>query len=77
MRLALCQLPVSAKPPVNLARVRSALRQAADQGGDLAVFPEATQVRFGSDLAAAAEPLDGQFCSGLAAAATRADWISP
>jgi predicted amidohydrolase len=33
------------------------------------VFPEATQVRFGSDLRAAAEPLDGPFGSGLAAAA--------
>ena len=33
------------------------------------MFPEATQVRFGSDLRAAAEPLDGPFCSGLAAAA--------
>src|SRR5207302_1414572 len=50
-------------------RVRDALAQAADQGADLAVFPEATQVRFGSDLLAAAEPLDGPFCSGLAAAA--------
>ena len=45
------------------------LREAADGGADLAVFPEATQVRFGSDLRAAAEPLDGPFCSGLAAAA--------
>jgi deaminated glutathione amidase len=69
MRVALCQIPVSSKPPVNADRVREALGQAADQGADLAVFPEATQVRFGSDLAAAAEPLDGPFCSGLAAAA--------
>ena len=45
------------------------MREAAEQGADLAVFPEATQVRFGSDLRAAAEPLDGPFCSGLAAAA--------
>jgi predicted amidohydrolase len=45
------------------------MAEAAAQGADLAVFPEATQVRFGSDLAAAAEPLDGPFCSGLAAAA--------
>jgi predicted amidohydrolase len=69
MRVALCQIPVSSRPEVNSGRVRDALAQAADQGADLAVFPEATQVRFGSDLRAAAEPLDGPFCSGLAAAA--------
>src|SRR6266516_4490890 len=69
MRVALCQIPGSSRPEVNSGRVRDALAQAADQGADLAVFPEATQVRFGSDLRAAAEPLDGPFCSGLAAAA--------
>jgi deaminated glutathione amidase len=69
MRVALCQIPVSSRPEVNAVRVRDALGQAADGGADLAVFPEATQVRFGSDLRAAAEPLDGPFCSGLAAAA--------
>jgi deaminated glutathione amidase len=67
MRIALCQIPVSSWPSVNLERVRGALVQA--HGADLAVFPEATQVRFGSDLRAAAEPLDGPFCSGLADAA--------
>ena len=51
---------------MNLARVREALGRAAAQGADLAVFPEGTQVRFGSDLRAAAEPLDGPFCSELA-----------
>ena len=69
MRVALCQIPVSSRPEVNAGRVRDALAQAAGQGADLAVFPEGTQVRFGSDLGAAAEPLDGPFCSGLAAAA--------
>src|ERR1700761_436699 len=69
MRVALCQIPVSSRPEVNAGRVRDALAQAADQGADLAVFPEATQVRFGSDLLAAAEPLDGPVCSGRAAAA--------
>lgn len=69
MRVALCQIPVSSRPEVNSGRVRDALAEAADRGADLAVFPEATQVRFGSDLRAAAEPLDGPFCSGLAAAA--------
>ena len=69
MRVALCQIPVSSRPSANLERVRAAVLSAADQGADLAVFPEATQVRFGSDLRAAAEPLDGPFCAGLASAA--------
>jgi len=69
MRVALCQLPVSADPGVNLRRAREALGAAAADGADLAVFPEATMVRFGADLRAAAEPLDGPFCSGLAEAA--------
>src|SRR6266581_2705139 len=69
MRVALCQIPVSSRPEVNSGRVIQALAAAADQDADLAVFPEATQIRFGSDLRAAAEPLDGPFCSGLAAAA--------
>ena len=72
MRVALCQIPVSSRPEVNAGRVRDALGSAAAQGADLAVFPEATQVRFGSDLLAAAEPLDGPFCSGLAAEAKQA-----
>lgn len=69
MRIALCQLPVSSQPGVNLKRARDALHEAAAGGARLAVFPEATMARFGSDLRAAAEPLDGPFCSGLAAAA--------
>jgi len=67
MRIALCQLPVSSDPAVNLSRTRDALREAAANGASLAVFPEATMVRFGSDLRGAAEPLDGPFCSGFAA----------
>ena len=69
MRVALCQIPVSSRPDVNARRVEVAMADAAEQGADLAVFPEATQARFGSDLRAAAEPLDGPFCSGLAAMA--------
>jgi len=71
MRIALCQLPVSSRPDVNLRRVQLALQNAAEDGADLAVFPEATPTRFGTDLRAAAEPLDGPFCSGLAAAAKK------
>jgi deaminated glutathione amidase len=68
MRIALCQIPAGPDPVVNLARARDALGQAAAGGAELAVFPEATMVRFGSDLRAAAEPLDGPFCAELAAA---------
>jgi predicted amidohydrolase len=71
MRIALCQLPISPDPAVNLARVADALAAAAQQGADLAVCPEATQARFGSDLRAVAEPLDGGFGSGLAEIARR------
>lgn len=69
MRVALCQLPVTDDPMANLGRAREAVQQAAAGGAGLAIFPEATQIRFGNDLRAAAEPLDGPFGSGLAAAA--------
>jgi predicted amidohydrolase len=72
MRIALCQIPVSPDRYINLSRVKGALAEAAAGGADLAVFPEATMVRFGSDLAAAAEPLDGPFCSELASACAAA-----
>jgi predicted amidohydrolase len=65
MRVALCQLPISSAPAVNLGRVRAAVADAASQGAGLAVFPEATLARFGSNLRVAAEPLDGPFCRGL------------
>jgi predicted amidohydrolase len=68
MRIALCQVPVSSDVPVNLSRVRAALKEAAAGNAELAVFPEATMVRFGADLRAAAEPLDGPFCTAVAEA---------
>jgi len=75
MRVALCQLPISPDPVVNLGRVRAAVADAAGQGARLAVFPEATLARFGSDLRAAAQPLDGPFCRGLAETA-RGDGVA-
>jgi deaminated glutathione amidase len=69
MRVALCQLPVSSDPSINLGRVRQALADAARAGAQLAVFPEGTQARFGTDLRAAAEPTDGAFCRGVSEAA--------
>ncbi len=66
MRVALCQIPISSTPEVNLDRVRSAVTAAAAGGARLAVFPEGTHIRFSADLRAAAEPLDGPFSGGLA-----------
>ncbi len=65
MRVALCQLPISSDPSVNLGRVKAAVAEAAGQGAGLAVFPEATLARFGTDLRAVAETLEGPFCRGL------------
>jgi deaminated glutathione amidase len=65
MRVALCQIPISSTPEVNLDRVRAAVTEAAASGARLAVFPEGTHIRFSADLRAAAEPLDGPFCRGL------------
>ena len=72
MRVALGQIPVSSQPSVNLERVRSALSEAAARGADLAVFPEATQIRFGCDPRPVAAPPDGPFGAALAAAARAA-----
>jgi predicted amidohydrolase len=69
MRVALCQLPISSEPSVNIDRVRAAVADAARQGADLALFPEGTQARFSTDLRAAAEPLDGPFGRNLSEAA--------
>ncbi|HEY4701390.1 MAG TPA: carbon-nitrogen hydrolase family protein [Streptosporangiaceae bacterium] len=72
MRVALCQIPVSSQPSVNLDRVRAALAEAAAAHADLAVFPEATQIRFGCDPRPVAAPVDGSFGADLAAAAADA-----
>jgi deaminated glutathione amidase len=69
MRVALCQIPISSDPAVNLGRAKGALADAAAAGAELAVFPEGTQARFGTDLRAAAEPIDGVFCEGLSSSA--------
>ncbi len=69
MRVALCQLPVSEDPSVNLGRVRAAVADAAGRGATLAVFPEATLARFGSDLRSVAETTEGPFNQGLSVTA--------
>jgi deaminated glutathione amidase len=69
MRIALCQIPIGDDPKENLERVRDALAAAPD--ADLAIFPEATQTRFGGEITAAAEPLDGPWVTAVAEAARR------
>lgn len=69
MRISLGQIDVTDDPVANLAAVHNAL--AANPGADIAVFPEATQVRFGNRLAAFAQPIDGSFVTGLTEAAAQ------
>ncbi|MBB2911705.1 putative amidohydrolase [Streptosporangium becharense] len=67
--IALCQIPVSEDPAVNLGRAREAVASAAAAGAGLAILPEATLTRYGKRITHLAEPLDGPFVSGLAEAA--------
>lgn len=46
MKLALCQMSMSEQEPVNLERGLAALRQAAEAGADLIVYPELQLHRF-------------------------------
>ncbi|MFC4063257.1 carbon-nitrogen hydrolase family protein [Planomonospora corallina] len=68
-RIALCQIPVSTDPAVNLGQARRCLEQAAADGAELAILPEATLTRYGPRITGQAEPLDGPFVTGLAEAA--------
>ncbi|MFC4907869.1 carbon-nitrogen hydrolase family protein [Actinomadura gamaensis] len=71
MRVALCQIEVGDDPKENLDRVLAAIAEAASTPGgcDLAVLPEAAQIRFGNDLAEAAEPVTGPWVSAVRDAA--------
>ncbi len=69
MRIALVQMLSSADPAANLATVAERTGEAAGQGAELVVFPEATMRCFGRSLADVAEPLDGPWAAGVAAAA--------
>ncbi|GAB3295198.1 carbon-nitrogen hydrolase family protein [Parasphingorhabdus pacifica] len=65
MRIALCQIVSSADPKANLQLVADGVRQAAEGGAELAVFPEATMACFGVKLGPLAEPLDGPWASAV------------
>ncbi|CAM3976487.1 carbon-nitrogen hydrolase family protein [Nocardiopsis tropica] len=71
LRVALAQIGAGTDPGANAALVEESLERAAAQGARLAVFPEATQCRFGVPLGPVAEPLDGPWADRIAAAAAR------
>ncbi|GAB34932.1 carbon-nitrogen hydrolase family protein [Gordonia otitidis] len=66
MRIAMAQINSSDDPSANLVVVAEAATQAAADGADLVVFPEATMCRFGVPLGPVAEPLDGPWATRVA-----------
>jgi deaminated glutathione amidase len=75
MRVALCQITSTPKPPENLSLIRDAVARAAGQGARVAVFPEATMACFGTSLAPIAEPVDGPWATAVAAIAAEHDML--
>jgi deaminated glutathione amidase len=69
MRIAAIQMLSSADPAANLATVVERTADAAAQGAQLVVFPEATMRCFGRSLTEVAEPLDGPWAAVVAAVA--------
>jgi predicted amidohydrolase len=65
MRLALAQILSGPDPAANLRLVRETTVQAAEQGAELVVFPEATMRCFGGSLTEVAEPVDGPWATGV------------
>lgn len=73
MRVALAQFAASVDPAENLARVRAWATEAAAQGAELAVFPEAAMCSFARPRAEAAEPFDGPWANSVRAFAAELD----
>lgn len=65
MRIVLAQISSSADPTENLATVVATVRDAAAQGANLVVFPEATMCRFGVPLRPVAQPVNGPWADGV------------
>lgn len=65
MRVALAQITSTHDIQANLATISAHARDAAAQGAELVVFPEAAMYAFGAPLAAIAEPLDGGFATSV------------
>ncbi|WP_214364299.1 carbon-nitrogen hydrolase family protein [Pseudonocardia sp. H11422] len=72
MRIALAQVVSSTDPEDNLKLIDQYVRQAADAGARLVVFPEAAMCRFGVPLGPVAEPLDGPWATRVRAIAADA-----
>ncbi len=71
MRVALAQFAASAEPADNLVHVEAFAADAADQGAELIVFPEAAMCSFSRPRADAAEPFDGSWANAVRALAHR------
>lgn len=66
MRIALGQISSIRDKMANLDKVRHVVQEAAEEGAELVVFPEATMQGFGTGrLDSQAEPLDGEFVTAL------------
>lgn len=66
MRVALAQITSGPEPSANLDQVAARVRDAAEAGADVVVFPEATMACFGTKLAPLAEELDGPWARAVA-----------
>lgn len=65
LRTALCQFTAATDPEENLRTIDTMAGQAAEEGAQLAVFPEAAMARFGIPLGPVAQPLDGPWAEGV------------
>ncbi|MHA6796603.1 carbon-nitrogen hydrolase family protein [Pseudonocardia bannensis] len=72
MRIALAQVVSSTDSEDNLKLIDQYVRQAAEAGARLVVFPEAAMCRFGVPLGPVAEPLDGPWATRVRALAADA-----
>lgn len=72
VRFALAQLRSTPDPEQNLQMIGEAVRNAAGEGADVIVFPEAMMCSFLRDTSEVAESLDGPWASKVRALASQA-----
>ncbi|HEY7482857.1 MAG TPA: carbon-nitrogen hydrolase family protein [Streptosporangiaceae bacterium] len=65
MRIALGQIVADPDPATNLTTIKAVAEDAAAQGAQVIVFPEATMASFGIPLGPVAEPLDGPWATAV------------
>ena len=75
LRVAVAQILSGSDPQQNLELVATQTAEAADQGAQLVVFPEATMRRFGLPLGEIAEPVDGPWAKQLREIAEHHDLV--